>query len=78
MMDGYAGHGEHYFDYNHGNAYKEPHHAPAYSPPKPAYDASETDERIVEAPNSFAKVLDWIFFILASWIIITFREKQNT
>merc|ERR550532_859665 len=30
--DGYAGHGEHYFDYNHGN-----------------------NERIVEAPNSFAK-----------------------
>ena len=56
--DGFAGHGEHYFDYNHGNAYKEPHHAPAYSPPKPAYAGSETDERIVEAPNTFAKVLD--------------------
>ena len=54
--DGYAGHGEHYFDYNHGdNGYKAPvHHAPAYSPPKPAYAGSETDERIVEAPSAFA------------------------
>ena len=50
--DAYAGHGEHYYDYNHGNSYKAP--APAYSPPKPAYAGSETDERIVEAPNSFA------------------------
>ena len=70
--DGYAGHGEHYFDYNHGNAYKEPHHAPAYSPPKPAYAGSETDERIVEAPNSFSiytKVLDLKYFI-TSWISV--------
>ena len=52
--DAYAGHGEHYYDYNHGNSYKEPHHAPAYSPPRPAYAGSETEERIVEAPNSFA------------------------
>ncbi len=49
--DGYAGHGEHYFDYNHGDkGYKQP----VYAPPKPAYAGSETDERIVEAPNSFA------------------------
>merc|ERR1719208_262819 len=44
--DGYAGHGEHYFDYNHGNAYKEP--APAYHP---AGLHSEPQEQIVEAPN---------------------------
>ena len=56
--DGYAGHGEHYFDFNHGDTgYKAPApyaRAPAYSPPKPAYAGSETDERIVEAPSSFA------------------------
>ena len=56
--DGYAGHGEHYYDYNHGdNGYKAPAPyapAPAYSPPKPAYAGSETDERIVEAPSAFA------------------------
>merc|ERR1719330_692530 len=56
--DGYAGHGEHYFDFNHGDTgYKAPAPyapAPAYSPPKPAYAGSETDERIVEAPSSFA------------------------
>ena len=50
--DGYAGHGEHYFDYNHGdNGYKaHVHYAPAYSPPKPAYAGSETDE----APRAFS------------------------
>ena len=51
--DGYAGHGEHYFDYNHGdNGYKAPAPyapAPANFPPKLAYD-----KRIFEAPHAFA------------------------
>merc|ERR1719170_89454 len=40
--DGYAGHGEHYFDYNHGpGKYEEPvaykPAAPSYEPPAPSY-----------------------------------------
>ena len=63
--DGYAGHGEHYFDFNHGDSYKPAPapYKPAYSPPKPTYAGSETDEQFVEAPNSFAKVFISIFFI---------------
>merc|ERR1712020_446076 len=49
--DGYAGHGEHYFDYNHGPAYAPaPHKGPSYGPPGPH---SEPEPAIVETPAEY-------------------------